>query len=477
MKNIKTFICLFYLIASLHLISFSNQVQTKLKKNVISKKITDDQDTQQIEQQIDNLIKQRDYLEDKLKEIKSSKNSEDITLSDEELAKLISNLKETINALNNSIEDTQNELEKINEQREHLQQDPKQHTFSSFTKSSENTGKSFIQLKQSGSSSSSSKNEAATYASACLQGALSAIPGSFCYKKGADAGTIPTGCPDGYFRSAALCYQNCRSGYTFVLGVCWEKCRSGYTDMGLTCFKWNWFKSKSYGKDSYMSSSITNFSDRIPCPTDMYKSGALCYRDCAKAGLVNCGIGACASSSESCGAGIGMMALEFALGAIQLVSLVVTFGASSGATGGFTAAKKAFSKISKTALKDTMKTVARIAAKSLVKERLKQAAITAAKNALKESIKIVSETVVSTVCEQVTNQILATANNSVPDSLDLASLDPTGIASAVEKCSGINTENDKLNCAKSVLNAVSTVDVTGLTAMAGALIQEICPWV
>lgn len=40
------------------------------------------------------------------------------------------------------------------------------------------------------------------------------------------------------------------------------------------------------------------------CNGDKYLSGALCYNDCNKIGMNNCGIGYCAASSEECAAGI-----------------------------------------------------------------------------------------------------------------------------------------------------------------------------
>lgn len=40
----------------------------------------------------------------------------------------------------------------------------------------------------------------------CYKGFLESIPPTFCYKKNGDAGKIPTDCPDGYFRSLAMCY-------------------------------------------------------------------------------------------------------------------------------------------------------------------------------------------------------------------------------------------------------------------------------
>ncbi len=303
MKNIYTSLCIFYLIASLQLISFSVQIKSNFKKTYISSKVTDDSNSnnsndqvvQQLDSQIKELVKQRDGLIAKIDEINNLQDSESV-LSEEEILELTSNLNNTIKALNDSIENIENEKSNIIQQRKDFQNDPKQNSSSVISSPSNSVNivnTNFIQFKDD--SSTSSKKEAASYASACLQGVLSAIPGSFCYKKDGDAGVIPTGCPDGYFRSLALCYENCRSGYKFVAGVCWEKnCDSGYTDFGLTCTGCHWkgwrLKCKTYAKDSYMSSSITNFSDRIPCDEDHYKSGALCYRDCNKNGMVNCGI-------------------------------------------------------------------------------------------------------------------------------------------------------------------------------------------
>ena len=124
----------------------------------------------------------------------------------------------------------------------------------------------------------------------CMTALMSSIPPEFCWKKGADAGVIPTGCPSGYYRSLALCYEYCRAGYYVVLGVCWAYCEPGYIDHGATCYK-NFFR--WYFKPTYMAGSLTNFDSRVPCPSGMYRSGALCYRDCNNIGMVNCGIGAC----------------------------------------------------------------------------------------------------------------------------------------------------------------------------------------
>lgn len=94
-----------------------------------------------------------------------------------------------------------------------------------------------------------------------------------------------------------------------------------------------------YFKKSYIPKSLTNF-DAV-CDDGFYLSGALCYRDCSKAGLENCGIGACAGSGGLCASSIAVMLIDFAIGLVQAITLVLTFGASSSATEVFTVARDA----------------------------------------------------------------------------------------------------------------------------------------
>ena len=129
---------------------------------------------------------------------------------------------------------------------------------------------------------------------------MTELPPSFCWKKGGDGGVIPKGCPVGYFRSMALCYKNCNPGYKMFVGVCYTKCGKGETDIGAFCKSGAWYKFNWKPKRSYIPKSLTNFSDQIPCPTGRYraKGGALCYKDCKSVNMANCGIGACAASSD-----------------------------------------------------------------------------------------------------------------------------------------------------------------------------------
>lgn len=130
---------------------------------------------------------------------------------------------------------------------------------------------------------------------------VSFIPPAFCWISD-NAGVIPTGCPSGYHRSAALCYEDCNSGEKFVGGVCWSTCGSGWTDTGALCSKcgktkkFPYFKCSTNAKKSHIPKSLTNFDSRIPCRDNYYKSGALCYKDCSTLLMVNCGIGGCANS-------------------------------------------------------------------------------------------------------------------------------------------------------------------------------------
>jgi len=195
----------------------------------------------------------------------------------------------------------------------------------------------------------------------CIKSLLSVIPPSFCYKKNADAGKIPTMCPVGWHRSAALCYKDCNANEKFIAGVCWEECPEGYGDSGAICHKncdkgWKdiglfcdrWHKAHLQSKKielkpkkSYMPSSITNFDSRVTCETNdiYYKSGALCYRNCSKLAMINCGIGACALDTKACTAGVVTMVVQISMGAAQFVAFVASFGASSGDAAANAAAK------------------------------------------------------------------------------------------------------------------------------------------
>ena len=187
----------------------------------------------------------------------------------------------------------------------------------------------------------------------CMKGLAESMPPDFCWKTGGDAGTIPTGCPDGYFRSAALCLEKCKSNYSWDGAfLCLEKCDSGYDTHPLTCYKnlFDW-----YGRDSYFQKSIDNFSDRVPCPEGKYKSGALCYRNCGVIGMINCGIGACSTDSGACAAAIVGIVVDVVIGMVDLIVFVVSMGTSSAMTSLKSSVKSGLKSIAQDGMKKAMK--------------------------------------------------------------------------------------------------------------------------
>ena len=93
---------------------------------------------------------------------------------------------------------------------------------------------------------------------------------------------------------------------------CWEDCAAGYTDIGIGCKITGGIK--FYFRKSYFPSILNNFDAKVKCPDRMYKSGALCYRDCESKGMVNCGIGACALTKEGCYSGVLKITVDFLMG-------------------------------------------------------------------------------------------------------------------------------------------------------------------
>jgi len=209
----------------------------------------------------------------------------------------------------------------------------------------------------------------------------------------------------------------------------------------------------------------------------MYKSGALCYRDCGKIGLVNCGIGMCASSSDNCISGLINMIVDFVVSFIQFVGFIATFGADSGAATGLDALKagikSAFSKV-KSGIQEGAKTLYRIATSSAARseflDTVKDKAIDLAKDLITDKIK---DDAVSYICGQVGDSILAGATPTPPD-FNVDMIDVLGVGAIVDDCADTSDSNGQLMCAKSIMNTISTVDPTGLAGMASAFMEPTC---
>ena len=301
----------------------------------------------------------------------------------------------------------------------------------------------------------------------CFSTIGSAYPPEFCWKRGGDFGVIPTGCPSGFFRSLALCYEYCRKGYTFVLGVCWHDCQRG-TDIGALCVDWFYV----HAKHTYMSTPLTNFSSRVPCPYNRYRSLALCYKDCKAVGMTNCGIGACSRDSVGCGLTIMNMVFEMINTLISVTSLILTFGASGAATTGLSAAKTALKNAGKKALKTSF---------SGIKNYIKKNGTTYIKNRVKDSLKdaAMNKAIASSIggiCNEMADGLAGkvTARQSFDVDYFIDKVDIIGVGAAVSSCKNPVTENEKIACAQAILSTAGNFDPTGILCLAAAFTQPIC---
>jgi len=319
----------------------------------------------------------------------------------------------------------------------------------------------------------------------CINSLTQTLPPAFCWKSGGDVGIIPTGCPPGYFRFLALCYQNCKSGFYFSIGVCYTQCGSGYDNHPLSCYK-NLFN--FYFKKSYIPRSITNFSHSIPCPGDMYRQGALCYRNCETIGMYNCGIGACVAEESSCLKEIGNMIVKTIEGITTLVETIVTFGSSIPAkTAAKVGVKAAVKQLGKKGIN-----IAKMALKSLFSGKFRRRFLQKAKNHLKVIIKDYlhlvkgnisieeKEKSVENICIRVWDNMIEKTNtnqvgevdNSLVDNL-VGSLDVLGIQDMVNSCSDVSKDKG-LGCGKSIVEGLSTFDPTGLMTISSAFMHPSC---
>lgn len=215
-------------------------------------------------------------------------------------------------------------------------------------------------------------------ATACIKGMSEvANPPPFCWKKGADGGSVPN-CKAGWHKEAAMCYQNCKDGYKGVAGVCWMKCPKGYTDMGVSCTNWNTWRTKT--KKSYVADQATMFeSDVTECPTNKYQQAALCYWNCEAIGMHNCGIGACAYDSSTCSDSIGNIVLGVIQGAADAVGFVLSGGATAAAKMAAKATiKETFKKVGKELLEKGLKRTFKTFTSSAYSRTFRRAAAKAA---------------------------------------------------------------------------------------------------
>jgi len=366
----------------------------------------------------------------------------------------------------------------------------------------------------------------------CLQGMLLAIAPKFCWKSGHHNHDADYSCPSGYHKWGAECFQNCRGGYYWVGGgTCWAHCRSGeeelvqveapkedqdtekfdsventdslistseaettgekvglwrrrrrrrrrspYSDHGATCYKgiFDW-----YAKHHYWTHRLTKFDSRVTCRhTDQYKSGAMCYRDCAKIAtddrslMENCGWDACATAGSTCASTIGNMVMEIGFAIASLAVLYFTAGAAAPATmagrqlvkrSGATVAKTIAQAGGRSVLKRSNQVFFKTTWKNVAKKfTARELAMNGAENWGMNAVKA--------ACNEYAKAYYNKLGGNTP--FDPASLDPTGTANAVNNCK--DADRYPWTCAGAITSAASSFDPTGLTGVASAFMHDGC---
>ncbi len=271
----------------------------------------------------------------------------------------------------------------------------------------------------------------------------------------------------------------------FILGVCYRNCEPGFANHPLSCFKhlFHW-----YFKHSYVPHIITNFASEIPCDGDMYKSGALCYRNCETIGMHNCGIGACVASSGTCAMQIFDIGLKVLEGLATLITNIVTLGSSAGHLASLKmAGKAAIQKLGRKGI-EMAKNAAKNAFTGQFRKRILQKARNKVKLIVNDKIKkfikdnmisAAKTTLISHICEKVfatfSNQ-LEKDEKSINDEYlakMISSVDIFGISGIIDGCKNTN-EDGGLACGKAVVETASTLDPTGILSIAAAFIHPEC---
>merc|ERR1712151_475032 len=163
---------------------------------------------------------------------------------------------------------------------------------------------------------------------------------------------------------------------------------------------------------------------------------------------------------------MGTMVAELLIG---LAAFVASFGAT-GAGGTQMTVAGARAMLKKAGNKATMafQFAKKIATNGTFRETIKKRTVEAAKKKFKEDAGYFArDTYISLQCRAVADGILDKTKTT--NKFDIKSLDMTGISTAAVNCNDPNKQD--VECAKAIMGVLSTVDPTGLCAMAGAMMQ------
>jgi len=195
--------------------------------------------------------------------------------------------------------------------------------------------------------------------------------------------------------------------------------------------------------------------------------------------MVNCGIGMCAASNESCGLGIGEMAIDVIASIGKGVAFVASFGTSSVATQGVSSAKNAIKnnlqKVTK-AVKNAVSSMKILSKNPQAKKRFLDKAKDKVRKTLKEiASDKAKEKSIESICtdihENLINKISEKNENS---SVDWDKMDVLGIGDIAKNCGDTSEKDAPLSCSQSILKTMDNFDPTGLTGLAAAFMHPHC---
>ena len=299
----------------------------------------------------------------------------------------------------------------------------------------------------------------------CITDLTNDLPPMFCWKKNNER-IIPTNCPDGYFRYGALCYEKCIKKYTFHLGLCYENCQKNEKDHTLFCSS----SAKPIRiKKTYIPKSLTNFNKNVKCPANLIKSGALCYSDCERISMFNCGGEACSTSKGTCAFEIIKMttktigkivkALSFFLKGVQVKTLIKKISKNIG------------SKLIFSGLNNLVKEFL-----FNYKEKIQEKILSFSKIISKKT-PFVNDSIKPKICGIVYNAINDTLFSQPTINPDVENL-PSFIKALsfldVDKAYINCKTTNKVECAKSVFDVIDTIDLTGLLTFPSIFLYQRC---
>lgn len=332
----------------------------------------------------------------------------------------------------------------------------------------------------------------------CYQGIVDSIPPAFCWKATGSSGVPATNCPSGTtYLDQYSCLTNCQSGYRYDVGTqrCWQSCQSNEYTIGFYCYA---------GWDSYMQGSYYPTIVSPTCDSGFYKLNNLCYPDCEKIEMVNCGVGACTASLTECILNVINVIINVAIAVASSIPIIFTIKAAAQFTAApaVATAKQAVTSFTKSFFTKVLKYLGRFFPKLLASATKKATFIKQVVGKVMR-YKEFNEYVVSTglawistaslypICEQtaqyLSQKVAGTEEPDVTFGLTWENLDFAGLIPTYKTCSEIEDysysidpevrttdANELMACAKGVVNILSYLDPTGWLCVITALMHPYC---